>query len=236
VGPVRPALVTRADDRLAPPGAAEEVFGDRLGLARRFAELLATAALTRGLIGPREVPRLWLRHLLNCAVVTDLLPTGARVVDVGSGAGLPGIVLAIRRPDLRVDLVEPLLRRVTFLDEAVRNLDLGDVVRVVRGRADDPAVVAEVGNAGWVTARAVAPLDRLVGWCLPLLQPGGRLLALKGSAAATELAEHRSVLYGLGGRDMEVVQCGAGVLAQPTAVVVVRCGSRARRPGKKGQA
>jgi 16S rRNA (guanine527-N7)-methyltransferase len=225
-----------ADGRLAPPREAESVFGERLDLTQRFAELLATDALIRGLIGPREVPRLWSRHLLNCAVVADLLPTGVRVVDVGSGAGLPGIVLAISRPDLRIDLVEPLQRRVSFLEEAVRELDLGAVVRVVRGRAEDPEVVAQVGNADWVTARAVAPLDRLVGWCLPLLQPGGRLLALKGSSAAAELNEHHSVLHGLGGRDMEVVQCGAGVLAQPTAVVVVRCGSKPPPPRKKGQA
>jgi 16S rRNA (guanine527-N7)-methyltransferase len=219
-GSARSALVNAPADYPEAPPEAEAVFGDRLGVARRFAEVLATDALTRGLMGPREVPRLWDRHLLNCAVVTDLLPLGARVVDVGSGAGLPGVVLAIRRPDLRVDLVEPLQRRATFLAEVVHNLELSDTVRVVRGRAEDRAIVAEVGSAQWVTARAVAPLDRLVRWCLPLLQPGGRLLALKGSSATTELAEHRSVIHRLGGRDLEVVRCGADVLAEPTVVVV----------------
>ena len=229
-------LVTGADHRRTLPPAAESVFRDRLDLARRFADLLATDALTRGLIGPHEVPRLWERHLLNCAVVTDLLPPGARIVDVGSGAGLPGVVMAIRRPDLQVDLVEPLQRRVAFLDEVVRRLQLADAIRVLRGRAEQAQMVAEVGDAEWVTARAVAPLDRLVRWCLPLLQPGGRLLALKGSSAAAELTEHRAVLHRLGGRDMKVVQCGTGVLAQPTAVVVLRCRSTIARPRKKGLA
>jgi 16S rRNA (guanine527-N7)-methyltransferase len=143
-------------------------------------------------------------------------------VDVGSGAGLPGVALAIRRPDLRVDLVESLQRRVAFLHEAVLALGLTDAVRVVHGRAEDAATIAEVGEAQWATARAVAPLDRLVGWCLPLLQTDGQLLALKGSAAAQELAEHRVVIRRLGGRDLEVVGCGADVLSEPTAVVVVR--------------
>jgi 16S rRNA (guanine527-N7)-methyltransferase len=210
----------------APPPVAEEVFGPQLDLARRFGDLLATDAVTRGLIGPREVPRLWERHLLNCAVVSELLPGDARIVDVGSGAGLPGLVLAIRRPDLRVDLVEPQLRRVTFLHEAIQKLQFGGRVRVVRGRADDKAVVTAAGDAQWITARAVAPLDRLVGWCLPLLRPGGDVLALKGSAAATELAEHRSAIHVLGGRDLEVRRCGVDVLAEPTTVVVVRRGTR----------
>jgi 16S rRNA (guanine527-N7)-methyltransferase len=163
---------------------------------------------------------------LNCAVVSELLPGDARIVDVGSGAGLPGLVLAIRRPDLRVDLVEPQLRRVTFLHEAIQKLQFGDRVRVLRGRADDKVVVAAAGDARWITARAVAPLDRLVGWCLPLLRPGGDVLALKGSAAATELAEHRSAIHVLGGRDLEVRRCGVDVLAEPTTVVVVRRGTR----------
>lgn len=225
----------RAGERLDPPAQAAAVFGERFGLARRFAELLAIDGVTRGLLGPREAARLWERHLLNCAVVTDLVPIGARVVDVGSGAGLPGLVFAIRRPDLRLDLVEPLQRRVTFLDEAVHILQLGDAVRVIRGRAEDLSILAQVGGAQWVTARAVAPLDRLVRWCLPLLQPDGRLLALKGSSAAAEVREHQTVTASLGGRDVAVVNCGAGFLAEPTAVVVVRRSAGERR-GKKGQA
>lgn len=229
-------LTSGGGGQTEPPAAAESIFRGRLGLARRFAEILASDGVTRGLIGPREVPRLWDRHLLNCAVVTELLPLDGRVVDVGSGAGLPGIAIAVRRPDLRVDLVEPLLRRFLFLDEVVRNLDLGDAVRVVRGRAEAPEIVARVGDAQWVTARAVAPLDRLVRWCLPLLHPGGQLLALKGSSAASELAEHRSAIQRVGGRGMEVVHCGTGALPLPTAVVVVRYRAEIGRRGKKGTA
>jgi 16S rRNA (guanine527-N7)-methyltransferase len=226
------------DDRtdLAPsPPEAQAMFGDQLALARQFAGALASGATIRGLIGPREIPRLWDRHLLNCAIVTDLVPVGARIVDVGSGAGLPGIAMAIRRRDLHVDLVEPLQRRVTFLDEVVQDLQLSDRVRVVRGRAEDAAVKAEIGNAEWVTARAVAPLYRLVRWCLPLLRASGRLLALKGATAATELAEHQAVIYRLGGRDLEVVGCGAGVLAEPTAVVVVQRGAAGPPRARKGR-
>jgi 16S rRNA (guanine527-N7)-methyltransferase len=218
-----------------PSPSAEAIFGERLELARRFGQLLAGDAVARGLIGPREVPRLWQRHLLNCAVVTDLIPQGARIVDVGSGAGLPGLVLAIRRPDLRVDLVDPLQRRIAFLGEAVHRLGLDDTVRVVRGRAEEPTTVAAVGAAQWVTARAVAPLDRLVRWCLPLLQPDGALLALKGSTAAAEIREHRAVIRGLGGGDMTIVRCGEGELAEPTAVVVVRRCRDTARQRRKGQ-
>src|SRR5689334_23096915 len=132
-------------DGLAPPDGAAALFGDRLDLATRYAHLLAAAGVERGLIGPREVPRLWERHLVNCALPTDLFPTESRVVDVGSGAGLPGLVMAIRRPDLRDDLVESLERRTTFLTEAIDSLGLVGQIRVVRGRAEDRAVVTEVG-------------------------------------------------------------------------------------------
>ena len=227
--------MTGADVVPEPPAQAATVFGDRLDLAREFAALLATEASTRGLIGPREVGRLWDRHLLNCAVVADLLPSDARVVDVGSGAGLPGLALAIRRPDLRVDLVEPLQRRVTFLAEAVDRLGLGDSVRVVRGRAEERALLAEVGATEWVTARAVAPLDRLVGWCLPMLRSGGWLLALKGASAAAEVREHQSAISALGGRETSVVRCGDGLLAEPTVVVQIRRDVATARRGTKGR-
>ncbi|MEP7019734.1 MAG: 16S rRNA (guanine(527)-N(7))-methyltransferase RsmG [Pseudonocardiales bacterium] len=212
-----------------PPAQASVVFGDRLELAREFTRLLASDAITRGLIGPREVPRLWDRHLLNCAVVAELLPPDAHVVDVGSGAGLPGVVLAIRRADLRVDLVEPLQRRAVFLDEVVQRLGLAGAVTVIRGRAEERAVLTAVAPVEWVTARAVAPLDRLVRWCLPMLQPGGTLLALKGASASTEVRAHLSIMKSLGGRDIDVIQCGVGVLEQPTAVVRVR-----RHTGRQG--
>jgi 16S rRNA (guanine527-N7)-methyltransferase len=225
-----------ADALPEPPAQAAVLFGDRLDVAREFAQLLATEASTRGLIGPREVGRLWDRHLLNCAVVADLLPHDARVVDVGSGAGLPGLVLAIRRPDLHVDLVEPLQRRVTFLTEAVGQLGLSDTVRVIRGRAEEPGTLATVGAAEWVTARAVAPLDRLVGWCLPMLQPGGWLLALKGASAAAEVREHRSAIHAVGGRETSVIRCGDGLLSEPTVVVQIRRDASTTRRGMKGRA
>jgi 16S rRNA (guanine527-N7)-methyltransferase len=181
----------------------------RSGLTR-YAELLAGAGVERGLIGPREVPRLWERHLLNSAVLAELIPDGADVVDVGSGAGLPGLPLALVRPDLRVTLLEPLLRRSTFLQEAVPMLGLADRVRVVRGRAEDHAARYDV-----VTARAVAPLDRLVGWCWPLVAVDGQLLAMKGSAAASEVAD-----AGLSGA--EIIECGHGIVDPPTTVVRLR--------------
>ena len=171
-----------------PPEQAGEVFADRLPVATRYAELLATTGISHGLVGPRETGRLWERHLLNCAVVQELLPADIRVVDIGSGAGLPGLVLAIARPDLSLHLVEPLLRRTTWLEEAVQELGL-DNVTVHRGRAQEVDLRAPV-----VTARAVASLDKLVRWSFPLLEDDGRLLALKGEAAATELAEAGPVL------------------------------------------
>jgi 16S rRNA (guanine527-N7)-methyltransferase len=204
-----------------PPALAGELFGERLALAETYAARLAGDGTTRGLIGPREVDRLWDRHLLNSAVLCDLIPTGARVVDVGSGAGLPGLPMAIRRPDLRVDLVEPMRRRVEFLLEVVTQLDLSATVRVLRGRADDPAVIEAAGTSDWVVARAVAPLDRLVAWCLPLLSSGGRLLALKGASAADEVARCRAEMRRLGAAAIDVQELGAGVLTVPTHVVVV---------------
>jgi 16S rRNA (guanine527-N7)-methyltransferase len=190
--------------------------------ASRYAELLTSAGVERGLLGPREASRVWERHLLNCAVIGELLPRAARVVDVGSGAGLPGIPLACARPDLRIDLVEPLARRVTFLEEAVAALALAPRVSVVRGRAEERAVVRRVAPVAWVTARAVAPLDRLAAWCLPLLEPGGRLLALKGRRAAQELDEYRDVIGRLGGVDQHVVLCGVDMLGSPSTIVVIR--------------
>jgi 16S rRNA (guanine527-N7)-methyltransferase len=198
--------------------AAETVFGDRLGLAVSYASLLETDGVVRGLIGPREAPRLWERHLLNCAVVKELISPSATVIDVGSGAGLPGIVLAVARPDISVILVEPLARRTAFLDEAVVALGLSRQVVVKRGRAEEfvGRLAAEV-----VTARAVAPLDRLAGWCLPLTQTGGRMLAMKGASAAEEIDAHRAVLSRLGGGEPVIRHCGAGLIEPPATVVEV---------------
>ena len=166
------------------PEAARRAFSsERLPLAERYVELLATAGVERGLIGPREGPKLWDRHVLNCLALTSLVAPGATVADLGSGAGLPGLVLAIGRPDLTVTLVEPLQRRTIFLDEVVDELGLVGV-RVVRGRAEE---LHGSDRFDVVTARALAPLDRLVGWGMPLVEPTGALLAMKGSSAAEEI-------------------------------------------------
>lgn len=184
-----------------PPGAAA-VFGDRLWCAERYVELLATAGLERGLMGPRERPRLWDRHVLNSAAAQSGIREGESVVDIGSGAGLPGIPLALVRPDLEITLVEPLLRRVTFLEEVVDELDLD--VRIVRGRAEDQSVRGVAGDADVVTSRAVAPLAKLAGWSAPLLRPGGRMVALKGASAAEEIDRDESVLRTLQFHDVHV--------------------------------
>jgi 16S rRNA (guanine527-N7)-methyltransferase len=212
-----------------PPEAAA-VFGDRLPLAEKYAQSLAGDGVLRGVIGPREAERIWTRHLLNCAVLSDLFAVGARVVDVGSGAGLPGIVLALRRPDLHVDMVEPLQRRISYLTDIVDGLGLAEQIRVVRGRADERSVRDLVGGAPWVTARAVAPLDRLVRWCLPLLAPSGHLALMKGASAAEELAQHRSALSRAGAAQPEIVHCGADLIDPP--VTVVTMGVRPRRSPK----
>lgn len=200
------------------PIAARGVFAsDRLPIAEQFAGLLAQAGVERGLVGPREAPRLWERHLLNCAVVGDLIPAGVTVCDVGSGAGLPGLVLAIARPDLEITLVEPLARRTTFLDEAVQVLGLARV-RVVRGRAE-----ALHGRERFdvVTARAVAPLERLLTWCMPLVAPGGALLAMKGSSAEAEAEAASAVLRELGCATPVVLEVGGPALDPPTRVLRV---------------
>jgi 16S rRNA (guanine527-N7)-methyltransferase len=174
--------------------------------------------VTRGLIGPRETERLWERHLLNCAVVAELLPERGSLVDIGSGAGLPGVVLAMLRPSLEVTLLEPLLRRSVFLEECVAELGLANAT-VLRARAEEKAA-ARIG-ADVATARAVAPLGRLVGWAAPLLRPGGQLLAIKGQSAADELAAAMPVLSRLGVRSAEVLQAGHGRVVSATTVIRV---------------
>ncbi|MBB5913782.1 16S rRNA (guanine527-N7)-methyltransferase [Nocardia transvalensis] len=216
-----------------PPATAERVFGDRLPLARQYCAALATAGVERGLIGPREVPRLWDRHILNCAVLGELIPSGAAVVDIGSGAGLPGIPLAIARPDLRVTLVEPLLRRTIFLAEFIE--EAGLEVTVVRGRAEQPDVRKVAGGADIVTSRAVAPLAKLAKWSLPLVRDHGRMLALKGSSAAEELERDREDLARVGGGNAEVLECGAGIVSPPTVVLSVERLPRAERRGERGK-
>jgi 16S rRNA (guanine527-N7)-methyltransferase len=191
------------------------LFGDRQPLAERYEAWLAGAGTERGLLGPREVPRLWDRHVLNSAVVAPLLAAGESVVDVGSGAGLPGIPLALARPDCTFVLLEPLARRAAFLEEVVADLRLAPQVSVVRGRAEE--VVRAIGPFDVAVARAVAPLDRLAAWCLPLLRRGGRLLALKGERAADEVAAAPALRA-------RIERVGEGV--SPATVVVVRKGAR----------
>jgi 16S rRNA (guanine527-N7)-methyltransferase len=212
---------TEAPD--APPAAAE-VFGDRLELARAYADWLAGPGVERGLMGPREVERLWDRHILNSAAVGELIGPGERVIDIGSGAGLPGLPLALARPDLTVTLVEPMLRRSEFLAEAVAAL--GVDVGVVRGRAEDRAVRMDLAGADAVVSRAVADLVKLSRWSLPLLRQGGRMLALKGERAEAEVAEHRPAMARLGAAGVEVVRCGEGYLSPPTTVVAAVRGGR----------
>jgi len=204
------------------------VFGGATEAAARYVAKLAGDGVTRGLIGPREVPRLWERHVLNSAALADAVPSGARVVDVGSGAGLPGVPLGLARPDLTLTLVEPMARRVEFLQEVVA--DLGVPWRVLRGRAEERAVVRAVGPVDVVTARAVAPLPRLVGWCRGLLRPGAQLIALVGSRAAEEVPALVPELEAAGMRNVHTRAVGVGLGAAATTVVVMTRGGAGRAP------
>lgn len=212
----------------APPASAEArgVFSATLPLAERFAALLAHDGVVRGLIGPREAPRLWERHLVNCALVGEVIEPERSVCDIGSGAGLPGLVLALARPDLSVCLVEPLLRRTTFLSEAVTALGLTNV-EVVRARAEE---LHGVRDFDVVTSRAVAPLGRLARWSLPLVRPGGALVAMKGATAEDEVREAAADLRGLGAGAVDVLRLGVGVVDPPTTVIRVE----ATRPSRLG--
>jgi len=213
--------VTEAAELPPAPEQAREVFGDRFVDAVRYAELLAEAGVKRGLIGPREVPRLWERHLLNCAVLSEVVPEGVTVCDVGSGAGLPGIPLALVREDLKITLLEPLLRRTNFLTEVVELLGL-DHVTVVRGRAEE--VMGTITPVHVVTARAVAPLDRLATWGIPLLRPYGEMLALKGDTAEEELKSAATALSKLGAAKTSILHVGEGVVDPLSTVVRVEVG------------
>jgi 16S rRNA (guanine527-N7)-methyltransferase len=199
----------------APPGGADAVFGSAFPRAVRYAELLAGPGVERGLLGPAEAGRIWDRHLLNCAAIAGLVPAGGWVIDVGSGAGLPGIVLALLRPDTRFTLVESLGRRVAFLSECVAELGLANVA-VRRARAEELA--GELA-ADMVTARAVAPLEKLAGLCAALARPGGTVVAVKGSGAEAELARAAPALARLGIADGEVRQVGSA--RGPAAATVV---------------
>jgi 16S rRNA (guanine527-N7)-methyltransferase len=196
------------------PAAAAGVFGPALPAAVTYAGILATRGVEQGLLGPREVPRLWDRHLLNCAVVAELIdPRPDTLLDLGSGAGLPGLVLAMVLPGTAVTLLEPMERRCRFLAECVAELGLANV-SVLRGRAEDVTIRTEV-----VTARAVAPLPRLAELAMGLVRPGGMVLAIKGRNAAEELKAARPVLRRVGAREARVVRAGQGKVIPATTVV-----------------
>ncbi|MDD1476146.1 16S rRNA (guanine(527)-N(7))-methyltransferase RsmG [Arthrobacter sp. H16F315] len=195
--------------------AAQTIFGDRLNLAKRYVEHLATSGTERGLIGPREVPRLWSRHVLNCAVIESQIAEGSHVADVGSGAGLPGLCLAIARPDLELTLIEPLERRVVWLQEVVDDLGLINVT-VMRSRAE---LAVGMVNADVVTARAVSALSNLAGLTIPLLAGKGEVMAIKGRSAGEEVEKAAKVIRKLGGTQTTVLLVGEGLLEEPTTVV-----------------
>ncbi|MGP9529869.1 16S rRNA (guanine(527)-N(7))-methyltransferase RsmG [Glutamicibacter sp. AOP5-A2-18] len=200
--------------------AAEKIFGDRLDLAKRYVQHLATSGIERGLLGPREVPRLWSRHVLNCAVIESVIERDVEVADVGSGAGLPGLCLAIARPDLKLTLIEPLERRCIWLSEVIDDLGL-DNVTVMRGRAEQ---MVDAVNASYVTARAVSALTNLAGLTIPLLHGKGQLIAIKGRSAAEEIDKASKAIRKLGGKETEVLTIGGEFLAEPTTVVRIKVG------------
>jgi 16S rRNA (guanine527-N7)-methyltransferase len=222
VPPAHPGSGTGAAAGGAPPDA-RDVFGPAFPLAQRYADLLASDGITRGLIGPREADRLWERHLLNCAVVADLVPRPSTLLDIGSGAGLPGIVLAMLLPDVQVTLLEPMARRVRFLGECRTVLGLSNVT-VCRGRAEE---VRGQFAADVVTARAVAPLDRLAALAIPLVRPGGMVLALKGARAAAEAEAAGPALRKLGVSEITVLRAGAERISPPATVVRLFAGTGA---------
>ena len=208
------------------PTVAATVFGPRLDVAEAYVALLADTGISHGLIGPREAPRLWDRHVLNSAVVQPVFAEGARVADIGSGAGLPGIPLAIARPDLQMVLVEPLQRRTIWLTSTIQALGLTNV-EVHRGRAESLWGAERFRH---VTARAVARTGELARITLPLLAAGGSLQALKGESAASELDEDAALLRSLGASRWSVARFGAGIVDPETVVLSVEVDATGRRP------
>jgi 16S rRNA (guanine527-N7)-methyltransferase len=199
------------------PASAEAIFGAGIGQARDYATNLVLDADLLGLLGPREMPKLWTRHILNSAVVSELLLAGSKVADVGSGAGLPGIPMAIARPDVKFVLIEPMERRASWLEKQVEELELKNV-KVRRARAEE----IEAHTFDVVTARAVSALPKLLRLTVPLLKPGGAVLALKGSKAQDEITESLSLQKKLKIKSFDILYTGEAYLAEPTLVVVTR--------------
>lgn len=211
------------------PAVAARVFTDTLSTAERYVALLASTGMDHGLIGPREAPRLWDRHVLNCAVIAPAFGRGASVIDIGSGAGLPGLCLAIARPDLEVHLVEPLARRCTWLATTVVALGLANVT-IHNARAEQ---LWGTMRADHVTARAVKSIDLLAGWALPLLRAGGTIEAIKGARAVDEIGQHAVALLALGASDVSTESYGAGVVDPETMVLRVRADRGVAAPGSR---
>ncbi len=201
-----------------PPGTlVTSLFGARVAAVRRYADLLRGAGVDLGFLGPQERDRIWQRHILNCAVTAPVFRQGSTVCDVGSGAGLPGIVLALSRPDLRITLIEPLLRRWKFLSDIVTTLDIP--VEVVHSRAQE---LSKTRKFDYVTARAVAPLGRLVIWTLPLWNPDGELVAIKGQSVEQEIASVFPKLRRLTVSEPTIERWGRGVVTPPTTIVRIQ--------------
>ena len=195
------------------PIEAAAVFGDRIDLARGYAAALVRDSDLLGLLGPREMPRLWSRHILNSAVVAELVPSGKTVCDIGSGAGLPGIPMAIVLPDTLFTLIEPMERRSDWLISVIDELGLKNV-EVIRARAEEVGEVFDIA-----TARAVSALPKLLRMCIPLVRHGGEILALKGSKAAEEIEEAKRIQKKLGVESFKIEFAGARLLSEPTLVV-----------------
>ena len=195
-----------------PTKAQEQVLGLAFPQLAQYAQILGQEAVLQGLLGPREIDRIWDRHILNCAALNDLIPQAKSVIDIGSGAGLPGIVLAIMNPSTPVILVEPMQRRTDFLNDVKKQLNLENV-EIIRGRAENQKIQAQV-----VTSRAVAPLNKLLAWSLPLVEKGGKVLAIKGEKAQSELEEAQKELNLLKNTTASIKTCG---LALDLSVTVV---------------
>jgi 16S rRNA (guanine527-N7)-methyltransferase len=195
------------------PAAAELIFGDQIGKARLYFEALVRDGDLLGLLGPREMPKLWTRHILNSAVVAELVSPGQTVADVGSGAGLPGIPMALAQPQAHFTLIEPMERRSDWLKRVVQDLELTNI-RVHRARAEEVAEAFDV-----VTARAVSALPNLLRMCAPMTKHGGEVIALKGSKAAEEIQDAKKLQKKLGIASFEIVRLGGEFLTDPTLVV-----------------